>query len=298
MKTKKNILVNFALTVCCLLMVGYSQCGYAAFDISKDTEGSVTISVKNENVTEKMVRSIIEKAKVVMISVEMIDVNNKKLSTLFDGLNANKSAVKLVINGAINVEDIKALSGALQKNSLLTSCDLRSNNIGDKEALVIAKSLEGNTTLTNLWFVENNIGVVGAKAISNLLKGKSALTNLDFSLNQLGDAGVMVIAQALEGNRTLLNLELRGNGIGNKGAVAIANLIKKNSTLTGIGLCENSIGAVGAKALADSLKGNTSITFLPLGRNEIGNDNLAVLDSIDELLLRNEKKGALSKKSS
>ena len=105
-------------------------------------------------------------------------------------------------------QDVGVLAAALEKNSTLTSIDLRCNQVGDKGLASLAAALKKNSTLTRLDLIYNEIGPEGAVGLAAALEKNTTVTSLDLSENRIGDEGAASMAAALEKNYALEVLEL------------------------------------------------------------------------------------------
>ena len=76
-----------------------------------------------------------------------------------------KTAKLYLGNNNIDDAGAAALTGALEKNTVLTKIYLGGNNIGDAGATALAGALEKNTVLTTLQLEGNNIGDAGNAAL-------------------------------------------------------------------------------------------------------------------------------------
>ncbi|RIB27000.1 hypothetical protein C2G38_113657 [Gigaspora rosea] len=86
-------------------------------------------------------------------------------------------------------ENFSELIMALRKNTMLTSLDLSSNELGSFGGKLLSEALCKNTTLTSLILKENNLGSKGGKALSEVLCKNTTLTSLDLYSNELGSGG-------------------------------------------------------------------------------------------------------------
>ncbi|KAF9284701.1 hypothetical protein BGZ88_009831 [Linnemannia elongata] len=77
---------------------------------------------------------------------------------------------------------------------------LQHNSIGEDRAKALSEALNTNSILTTLYLLRNSIGVYGAKALAEGLKNNSTLTTLDLQYNSIGVDGVKALAEALKTN--------------------------------------------------------------------------------------------------
>ncbi|RIB26998.1 kinase-like domain-containing protein, partial [Gigaspora rosea] len=73
-------------------------------------------------------------------------------------------------------ENFSELIMALRKNTMLTSLDLGSNELGSFGGKLLSEALCRNTTLTSLILKENNLGSKGGKLLSEVLCKNTTLT--------------------------------------------------------------------------------------------------------------------------
>lgn len=156
--------------------------------------------------------------------------------------------------------DAEFLAAALQRNSYITSLDLKFNRLRAEGAKLIAEV----TTLKVLDISGNKIGDEGAEALARNFH----LTSLTVTLcSRIGFVGVTALAK----NTTLKELDLGGNHIGDGGAQALA----ENTTLRTLGLQSCGLSLLGIAVL---LK-NTTLTSLSLGYNDLKNEGAILLAS-------------------
>jgi Leucine Rich repeat len=165
----------------------------------------------------------------------------------------------------------------LDNDPYITKLDLSNEGFFLNEITALSKALETNTKLEELNISGNEIEVAGATALAEALKKNSTLIKLDISINFLEDGGATVFADALKQNRTLITLNITANRIGHQGARALAEALKENSTLTQLLMYNNNIRDEGAIALADVLKQNRTLNTLDIANNHITKVGLAAL---------------------
>jgi hypothetical protein len=135
-----------------------------------------------------------------------------------------------------SMQEIMALILALHLERNSTSLphedlDLRSNEIGNEEALQIASALligEPSSTLRKLNLTNNCIGAEGAIAIASALVMNKTLEDISLKKNNIGSEGAVAIASALMNNSTLKKLDLRYNNIGIRGWKAILRAFQRS----------------------------------------------------------------------
>jgi len=123
------------------------------------------------------------------------------------------------------IKGAAAIAEALRGNEVLTTLDLRYNDIGPAGGIAIGKALEINEVLTNLVLRNNNIGDEGAKALAAALRVNGVLKSLNLYFNNIGNTGAIAIAEALRGNEVLTDLKLWGNNLGDEGNGVIRDAV-------------------------------------------------------------------------
>jgi Leucine Rich repeat len=95
-------------------------------------------------------------------------------------------------------DDVRYLSAALKANRILTTLNLRNNNIDSEGVRYVSDALTINKTLTTLNLWHNKIGNEGIKYLSAALKVNKILTTLNLGYNQIESEGAQYISDALE----------------------------------------------------------------------------------------------------
>ena len=146
--------------------------------------------------------------------------------------------------------------GATQaKNSSLLEVNLRTNSLGQKGALGIAKGLFKNSFLAVVHLRYNNIGDYGAKSIAATLMNNTTLTEVDVARNRIGFEGAEALMKSLTHNQTLRHLNLQRNSISDQGGLALGITLKVNTSLTHLDIMDCGVGDIGAVSIFESLGG-------------------------------------------
>ncbi|PFX18326.1 Nucleotide-binding oligomerization domain-containing protein 2 [Stylophora pistillata] len=180
-------------------------------------------------------------------------------------------------SGEMNDDGAVILANVLKENRTVTNLNLSRNNIGDDGATGLAEALKSNVSLKELNLSRNKIGGVGAASLGEALNGETSLEVLDLRENKIGEAGFEALAEGLKSNSCLTKLSLFNNSAGDTGVTALAKGLKSNSSLKELYLFSNNLGDDGAAALADALSYSSCLTLLYLCRNRIGDPGAAAL---------------------
>lgn len=139
-------------------------------------------------------------------------------------------------------------------NRTLKVLELRSCQLSNNGAKILARGLEKCSALTKLFLFTNDIGDQGTMALANAIKSCNKLQELYLYENRVSDSGAAALARAIPLCPALQILFLGGNKISNNGAVALAGALLKCKSLQKISLRNNLIGDVGLAALAKAFK--------------------------------------------
>jgi len=197
--------------------------------------------------------------KVKELHLDSINIKDVQVSTIADGLIANKALKKLTLSGN---DPITALGWHMFFRHLgkaegldLDFLDISNNNIDD-------------------------LGISDLGRVINCCKPKF----LDLSYNESITPGCWArLALMLSQSSTLTTMKeikLSGNTIDNEGISVLGNMIKNNTSLTKLtlGSVENVTGFFGwTPFLLDLCSPNSALVDLSLYSNEINSDGLAVL---------------------
>jgi Ran GTPase-activating protein (RanGAP) involved in mRNA processing and transport len=182
-------------------------------------------------------------------------------------------------------------------NKHSSSIDLSMNDIGDKEAIILANALKSYCDLLYLNLSMNKIWDIGVESLAKALN-HGILRELNLLANNIGDNGAFILASALATNNTLETLHLNSNSIGNAGASALAEVLNTNTTLTHLALDGNDIDNIDSFGLVFAT--NTTLKILGVGNNEIGDisaisffESLKTNQSLIELRINNNRFGEI-----
>ena len=193
------------------------------------------------------------------------------MSSIFDKIQDNLSNItfspKTLKLSDLKYDNIDSLLNSLKDIHTLTSLDLSSMNINEKNFNKFYQLIINNPSLTKLNLYDNDIYNNELILISKLLMNKDCkLTELNLSYNTFEDESVIKLAKALEKNKTLTKLDLSLNHISDDGMNALSNMIKVNKTLTYLSLYDNYyITDIGLLSMLEALKFNTTLTYINLG---------------------------------
>ncbi|RIB11975.1 hypothetical protein C2G38_2042214 [Gigaspora rosea] len=221
-----------------------------------------------------------------IISIDLCltyNISNNFKSKAIDGLikilNKNSTLTSLNLRSILlGTKEMKVLLEALYKNSVLNSLGLC--YIGKEEEKMLAKFLCKSTTLTSLSIHGNNRGLLlysypgleGGKVLADALCKNNTLKKLNLQYNKLGPELGKALANALCNNTTLTSLNLGSNNLGLGGGTALADSLCKNTTLTSLDLSGNYLGSEGGKVVADALCENSALKDLSLHYNFLGSE--------------------------
>ena len=150
--------------------------------------------------------------------------HNNGFKKLIEGINVNKSLVKLDIS-CIRISDDGAvdMGDCLKNNNSLKELNMSSSNINSEGGKKLAEALKVNTSLEKLDISSNSISDDGAVAMGNCLKNNNSLKELNMSDNKINSEGGKKLAEALKVNTSLEKLYIKGNGLSSDSEL-IANL--------------------------------------------------------------------------
>eukprot|EP00916_Digyalum_oweni_P015310 GHVL01025039.1.p1 GENE.GHVL01025039.1~~GHVL01025039.1.p1 ORF type:complete len:437 (+),score=11.99 GHVL01025039.1:16-1326(+) len=211
-------------------------------------------------------------------------------------------------------KDCPLLAKFLDKNSFITSVDLRYNNITDAGAKVLGNMLARNTTLKELNLMCNDIGPAGAESLAKALHTNETLRLLRLNGNKLETKehkGGMHFAQALQINTSLEHLDLGDTDLRTESVIALgtvllhnstiksinvnrpilfthmeeptvhfAKMLKVNTTIKEIHLEKYDMRDFGAFRLAENLMHNFTLTYINLSCNRITRDGTKELANL------------------
>ena len=222
-------------------------------------------------------------------TLKNLDLSNFHITFIKDlvvSLQKNTTLTSLNLRGvAIGGYEaqIQAIMLTLEKNAMLESLNLSENYL---TSIDLAPTFRKNSRLKELDLSENLISEYGVVGIPKALKESKSLKYLNLAKNKLspsnvrgiGKVGIEALALALGQNSTLEYLNLSDNDIDASGIVSVSEGLKKNSSLKSLDVSNNyKIGDTGAMAIGESLKTNATLTFLNLSKTETGDQGLKVI---------------------
>ena len=202
----------------------------------------------------------------------------KNFSDLSVILEENSSMTELNFYNGLDVEAVRLISQALERNNTIQVLNLVSNHMGNVGAMALARLFEFNHTITELNINNNQISDEGAQVIAEILsRNNCAITKLSLAVNLIGDEGAIACASLLENNTSLTRLDLSSNRIGVLGAGPVARAFIKNNTLRTLIFTRNNAGPRTAEIFAEALVVNLSLESLDLRENQLDREGAVVL---------------------
>lgn len=156
-------------------------------------------------------------------------------------------------------EGVEAWGEKLLPKGVLSLADFRNHGIeldlsdthvvasGFQELEEFSGAIKRDSTVTSLRLTRAKIGNSGASWIAGALMRNQALTELVLSSNGITDEGIDPIAAVLDSNNVLKKIDLSDNRIGSRGAQQLASGVSRNRSLTQLNLSRNNIGDQGAE---------------------------------------------------
>jgi hypothetical protein len=112
----------------------------------------------------------------------------------------------------------------------LKSLDLRSNNVGNQGATILADALAENRSLLYLYLNRNNLGNRGVARLATALKHNQHLRTLDLQHNFFGDIGAAFFVQTLaHDNDSFVKLKIRHTAVSEEIKSELFDLLLMNS---------------------------------------------------------------------
>ncbi|EGG15409.1 hypothetical protein DFA_10244 [Cavenderia fasciculata] len=127
-------------------------------------------------------------------------IENEGAEYLANYIGANRTPAIVGLNlTCASVTDVGMthFSGALVRNSHLTTLILDENYLGDDGAVLLAEGLKFNKTLTHLQMRNTDIGENGSIELSNACKFNTTISHIDLSLNPWGLGGEIALQSLL-----------------------------------------------------------------------------------------------------
>lgn len=143
---------------------------------------------------------------------------------------------------AQNSQFVEVLTRILDKNfPIISSLDMRYNNLTGKECFNLFKSFYKNRTLFSLWGYFMGADYIGVSPLRFSLQFQNQITELYLSNNNIGTDGAYYIAQGIRQNKVLKHLFLSNNFISDKGMLYLSNAFAENNSLIEVDLRFNMI---------------------------------------------------------
>ena len=131
---------------------------------------------------------------------------------------------------------IKGLADQLRLNKILTSLDLKHQNMCDEQVKALAGAIRVNTTITEVNLANKSFGDEGLKALAEAIRVNKSVTKVNLRGNKFGDEGLKALAEALRVNKTVTEVNLYDNNFGDEGLKALASAMEVNETITEVKL--------------------------------------------------------------
>lgn len=157
---------------------------------------------------------------------------NNSLNSL--NLRLNRISLKSkYAHGLIeDIEGLKQIAKALEKNASLHNFDLSYNNITNEGAQFLAQGLKVNKSINILMLRYNKITSPGAREISDTIgMPDNTITFLEMSGNKIGDAGAISFSKALQSTKALKTFKCRYCDIETEGAEALTTAARLNGII-------------------------------------------------------------------
>lgn len=318
MKTLRHYFCKSIFIALCLLMLGYSQFGYAgieqyirvnsytkkqyicienltqtalqevaAFLQKKDLDKNIDnfiladYSLSDENSFSKLIEAL--KTNITIKSLQLrVKSAGKFMPLLKELMDKNTTLTKLTLSRCgITDDDASNIAQILRKNSTLIELDLSKNNVADEGLIKIAQALEHNITLETINLSGNKFGKKGADEISRIILKNLTLKNLYVSeCENLDEDSYITLLQALVNQRGLISIYLDDNKLTNKIANKLAEVLISNSNITVMELVCGGIDDSIAEIIAKGLEQNTALTAINLSYNHISNKGATSLAKV------------------
>ena len=208
----------------------------------------------------------------------------------------------VVIPGRPVGDWIMSLAEQLNRLPELTVLNLEDTEMGEKEAIVVARCLPGLSQLKKidlsfnplghgiielarhlnclpglieLRLTKTEMGEEEARAVARCLPSLSQLKHIDLSSNSLG-LGIIELAKHLNCLPRLTKLQLRGTEVGEEEATAVARCLPSLLQLTVLDLSDNPVGQ-GNVELTERLKCVSKLTELQLCKTHMDKEQVSAL---------------------
>jgi hypothetical protein len=210
-----------------------------------------------------------------------------------------------VRRNSLDSESAQALAAvAAEKHIMLfgikqdqTEADLRGQNLGRVDAILIASDLRVSAVLTTLNLRSNDLGPEGGKALAEALRVNAVMTVCTLIKNKLDVESANMLAKIGTEKRIMLSgIKHDQTNFSNQGfqpadGILVASDLRVSTVLTTVNLAgnpcapqrflpfdsESGIGLEGAKAIAKALRVNAVLQKCDVRYNDMGEEAKAVL---------------------
>ena len=220
--------------------------------------------------------------------IENNNINNSNKLFKLISQNPLLTSVNLKSNNIKN-EGVEIIFKNLIIDSKLFYLDLSNNNINNKGIKIISKYLNENIALSILILDDNNLEYEGCKYINKLLCKKNNIIELSL-VNTNIEKGIKLIFEGISKNRMLEKINLSRNNLNNykKDLISCINYLNMNTTLIKIYLDKNFIDDEFINILNKNMIKNDIITDVSLKLNEMTdkciNDLKNILINLNSLI--------------
>lgn len=142
----------------------------------------------------------------------------------------NKTSELDFYNKKLKRSQIHEISQILKTNTSIKSLNLGSNNLIDKDIIILCKGLKNNKNLTELLLKGNRITKRGGYAIAKILIN-SNIQILDLSWNNIKDMGILTILNSIKNNQNVTEANISWNNLKNKRKIKerLTNYLRYNN---------------------------------------------------------------------
>lgn len=190
-------------------------------------------------------------------------MGKKTLSALSNLIRHSPALTHLTLReNKLNDADIKQLSKVLPK-SRLQHLDLGNNFITDKGVNHLTGALKKNTTLTSLHVHSNQIKKKGAVQLAKFSNQKPTLLDLNLAYNPVSPEGTREVMGLLQRNTHLQSLNL-DNLVMEDSLYSLMDLVQNNRTLTELSARHNDFTVEDRQQLKNAFDANPILESLAL----------------------------------
>lgn len=154
---------------------------------------------------------------------------------------------------------------AMKENTTVISMDFSNMCfIGYSGVIAIAKLLETNEIITSLNLKGNDVRNEGAISLAEMLTKNNTLTSLNLTYTRIGGEGMKAIVISMSKNTTLTELHIGHNFSSNEANNEIAKMIKDNSSLIALSVFPHENRDT-INEILKSIEFNSSLEFINIG---------------------------------